>query len=141
MKDEEKNEISETVEDDNFLSRYNLQQKEMYSKEKYLTATMRYSIFERILTKYLFQATSKEFTLYPFLEDIQNDSEQSALFKQRMKFCADNYDKEHPLYFFNQLSKEILRLLKEDDLSLMKFDKYILKIEFLLEWHFENNFF
>ena len=141
MKDEEKNEISETVEDDNFLSRYNLQQKEMYSKEKYLTATMRYSIFERILTKYLFQATSKEFTLYPFLEDIQNDSEQSALFKQRMKFCADNYDKEHPLYFFNQLSKEILRLLKEDDLSLMKFDKYILKIEFLLAWHFENNFF
>ena len=141
MKDEEKNEISETVEDDNFLSRYNLQQKEMYSKEKYLTATMRYSIFERILTKYLFQATYKEFTLYPFLEDIQNDSEQSALFKQRMKFCADNYAKEHPLYFFNQLSKEILRLLKEDDLSLMKFDKYILKIEFLLAWHFENNFF
>ena len=142
MKEEkDENEINDVQDDDNFISRYNLQPKEMYSKEKYLTATMRYSIFERILTKYLFQATSKEFTLYPFLEDVQSESTQSALLKQRMKFCSDNYDKEHPLYFFNQLSKEILRLLKEDDLSLMKFDKYILKIEFLLAWHFENNFF
>ena len=33
------------------------------------------------------------------------------------------------------------KLIKEEDLSLMKFDKYILKTEFLLAWHFENNFF
>ena len=128
-------------EDDNFIYRYDLSQKLMYSKEKYLIATMRFSIFERILTKYLFQSTSKEFTLYPFLEDVQSDNAQLKNLESRLKFCSDNYDKDHPLYFFGQLSKEILRLLKEDDLSLMKFDKYILKTEFLLAWHFENNFF
>ena len=143
MESDEKNqnENNEIQEDDNFISRYYQKPEEMYSKEKYLTALMRFSIFERILTKYLFQATSKEFTLYPFLEDVQSDSEQLEILNQRLKFCSDNFDKEHPLYFFSQLSKEISRLLKEDDLSLMKFDKYILKIEFLLAWHFENNFF
>ena len=135
------NEINDIQDDDIFISRYNYQQKEIYSKEKYLTALMRFSIFERILTKYLFQDTSQDFTLYPFLEDVQSDSNRTDLLKKRMGFCSQNYDKEHPLYFFSQISKEILRLLKEDDLSLMKFDKYILKIEFLLAWHFENNFF
>ena len=142
MEEEESN-TKELIgeEDDNFIARFNLQQKEMYSKEKYLIGTMRFSIFERILTRYLFQSTSKEFTLYPFLEDVQSIPEQIKSLEARMKYCSNNYDKENPLYFFGQLSKEILRLLKEDDLSLMKFDKYILKTEFLLAWHFENNFF
>ena len=140
MKENNKKDFIEE-EDENFINRYNLSQKNMYSKEKYLIATMRFSIFERILTKYLFQSTSKEFTLYPFLEDIQSDSTKLKCLEYRLKFCSDNYDKESPLYFFGQIAKEILRLLKEDDLSLMKFDKYILKTEFLLAWHFENNFF
>ncbi len=140
MKENNKKDFIEE-EDENFINRYNLSQKNMYSKEKYLIATMRFSIFERILTKYLFQSTSKEFTLYPFLEDIQSDNTQLKCLESRLKFCSDNYDKESPLYFFGQIAKEILRLLKEDDLSLMKFDKYILKTEFLLAWHFENNFF
>ena len=135
------NEGNEIQDEDIFIARFNYPQREMYSKEKYLTSTMRYSIFERILTKYLFQDTSKDFTLYPFLEDVQSDTNSVTMLTKRMEFCAKNYDKEHPLYFFSQISKEILRLLKEDELSLMKFDKYILKIEFLLAWHFENNFF
>ena len=129
------------LQEDIFISRYYPPQNEMYSKEKYLTLIMRFSIFERILTKYLFQATSKEFTLYPFLEDVQSDEKLLGILTNRMNFCSEKYDKENPLYFFGQIAKEILRLLKEDDLSLMKFDKYILKIEFLLAWHFENNFF
>ena len=140
----EENNINENIENqeqENFIFRYNLKPDELYSKDRYLTTIMRYSIFERILTKYLFQATSKEFTLYPFLEDVQSDSNLTEILKYRMNFCSNNYDKEHPLYFFGQIAKEILRLLKEDDLSLMKFDKYILKTEFLLAWHFENNFF
>ena len=140
----EENNINENIENqeqENFIFRYNLKSDELYSKERYLISIMRYSIFERLLTKYLFQATSKEFTLYPFLEDVQSDSNLTQILKYRMDFCSNNYDKEHPLYFYGQIAKEILRLLKEDDLSLMKFDKYILKIEFLLAWHFENNFY
>ena len=127
--------------DDNFIFRYNLKNEEIHSKERYLTAIMRFSIIERILTKYIFQNTSKEFNLYPFLEEIQNDEKILPKFKNLMEYCSKNFTKEHPLYFYGEICQEILRILKEDDLSLMKFDKFILKTEFLLAWHFENNFF
>ena len=127
--------------DDNFIFRYNLKNEETHSKERYLTAIMRFSIIERILTKYIFQNTSKEFNLYPFLEEIQNDEKILPKFKNLMEYCSKNFTKEHPLYFYGEICQEILRILKEDDLSLMKFDKFILKTEFLLAWHFENNFF
>ena len=144
MENEKKNakeKETQEIEDDNFLTRYFLQPEEMYSKDRYLTVIMRFSIFERILTKYLFQSTSKDFTLYPFLENIQSDDKLNELLTSRMNFCSKKFDKDSPLYFFGEISKEIIRLLKEDDLSMMKFDKYILKTEFLLAWHFENNFF
>ena len=126
---------------DNFIYRYNLKPGEINTKERYLTVTMRLSIFERILTKYIFQNNSKEFTLYPFLENLQGDNKHSSKFKRVMEYCINNFNEQHPLYFFGQMAEEILRILKEEDLSLMKFDKYILKTEFLLAWHFENNFF
>ena len=129
--------------EENFIFRYNLKPEEIYSKDRYLVALMRFSIFEKILTRYIFQnqPESKEFTLYPFLEDIQGDTKLSLKFKNIMDYCSKNFQKDHPLYFFGQIAEEILRIIKEEDLSLMKFDKYILKIEFLLAWHFENNFF
>ena len=126
---------------DNFIFRYNLKPEEINSKERYLTAIMRLSIIERILSIYIFQNNSKEFNLYPFLEDMQEDNKHSSRFKKIMEYCSTNFTKEHPLYFYGQICEEILRVLKEEDLSLMKFDKYILKTEFLLAWHFENNFF
>ena len=126
---------------DNFIFRYNLKQEEINSKERYLTAIMRFSIIERILSQYIFQNNSKEFTLYPFLEDVQGDNRLSSKLKNVLEYCSKNFTKDHPLYFYGQISEEILRILKEEDLSLMKFDKYILKTEFLLAWHFENNFF
>ena len=144
MENEKKNtkeKETQEIEDDNFLTRYFLQPEEMYSKDRYLTVITRFAIFERILTKYLFQSTSKDFTLYPFLENIQSDDKLNELLTSRMNFCSKKFDKDSPLYFFGEISKEIIRLLKEDDLSMMKFDKYILKTEFLLAWHFENNFF
>ena len=125
---------------DNFIFRYNLKQDEINSKERYLTAIMRFSIIERILSQYIFQNNSKEFTLYPFLEDVQGDNRLSSKLKNLLEYCSKNFTKDHPLYFYGQMSEEILRILKEEDLSLMKFDKYILKTEFLLAWHFENNF-
>ena len=126
---------------DNFIFRYNLKQDEINSKERYLTAIMRFSIIERILSQYIFQNNSKEFTLYPFLEDVQGDNRLSSKLINLLEYCSKNFTKDHPLYFYGQISEEILRILKEEDLSLMKFDKYILKTEFLLAWHFENNFF
>ena len=96
---------------------------------------------ERILNIYLFQSTSKDFTLFPFLENAKKEQKSINSLNSIMKFCSEKFNEDYPLYFYSELSKEILRVLKEEDLSLMKFDKFILKIEFLLAIHFENNFF
>ena len=68
--------------------------------------------------------------LYPFLEEIQNDEKILPKFKNLMEYCSKNFTKEHPLYFYGQISEEILRILKEEDLSLMKFDKYIKMVKY-----------
>ena len=139
---EEKDEIENEDEQENvtFLSRFFMQPNELYSKDKYLLSIMRLSIFERILRIFLFQSTSKELSLFPFLDNIQNDPKMLKLYDDTLKFISDNFTEDFPLYFFNEVVKEINRITKIGDLSNMKFDKYILKLEFLLAWHFENNF-
>ena len=124
-----------------FLSRFFLNLDESYSKERYLTLIMRNSIFERILTKYIFQSESKNFDLFPFLDNLKKNEGALNKFKERLKTCQELFKEEGPLYFFNEISTEILKLLNEEDLIELKFDKNILKFEFLLAWHFENNFF
>ena len=64
---EKKSDLSATT----FVTRFYLNSNEAYSKERYLTLIMRNSIFERLITKYIFQRTSKEFNLNPFLINIQ----------------------------------------------------------------------
>ena len=54
-----------------FITRYLINKEKIYNKENYLTIIMRNSIFERLITKYIFQRTSKEFNLNPFLINIQ----------------------------------------------------------------------
>ena len=139
---EEKDEIENEDEQENvtFLSRFFMQPNELYSKDKYLLSIMRLSIFERILRIFLFQSTSKELSLFPFLDNVQNDPKMLKLYDDTLKFISDNFTEDFPLYFFNEVVKEINRITKIGDLSNMKFDKYILKLEFLLAWHFENNF-
>ena len=108
MENEKKNtkeKETQEIEDDNFLSRYYLQPEEMYSKERYLTVIMRFSIFERILTKYLFQSASKEFTLYPYLEDVQSDDKLNELLKSRMNFCSKKFDKDSPIFFWGNIKR------------------------------------
>ena len=139
--DETLKDINNILVQETFIYRYFLKQNEIYQREKYLTAPMRLSIFEAILTKYLFQNTSNSYTLFPYLDNVQNDNNEKSNMIAYMKFCSEKFQEESPLYFFGELSKEILRILEEDELSLMKFDKYILKIEFLLSLHFENNFY
>ena len=124
-----------------FLSRFFLNLDESYSKERYLTLIMRNSIFERILTKYIFQSESKNFDLFPFLDNLKKNEGALNKFKERLKICQELFKEEGPLYFFYEISTEILKLLNEEDLIELKFDKNILKFEFLLAWHFENNFF
>ena len=139
---EEKDEIENEDEQENvtFLSRFFMQPNELYSKDKYLLSIMRLSIFERILRIFLFQSTSKELSLFPFLDNVQNDPKMLKLYDDTLKFISDNFTEDFPLYFFNEVVKEINRITKVGDLANMKFDKYILKLEFLLAWHFENNF-
>ena len=67
---EDEQENPDNAEDVTFISRFFLMPGELYKKEKYLLSIMRISIFERILNTYLFQSTSKELSLYPFLENI-----------------------------------------------------------------------
>ena len=101
---------------------------------------MRISIFERILNTYLFQSSSKELSLYPFLETVKKEQKKFKFFNDALKFVTEKFIDDFPLVYFSELVKEINRLMKIDNLKDLKFDKYILKLEFLLAWHFENNF-
>lgn len=136
----ETKDIAKTETDPTFLSRFYLSTDEVYSEKRYLTVIMRTSIFEKIFTSYLFQSTGKDFSLYEFLCNIKDSDAEMQKFISRLKLIESSFSEEGPLFFFNELSKEIQKILKED-ISKIKFDKFILKIEFLLAWHFENNFY
>ena len=137
---EEEQENPDNADDVTFISRFFLMPGELYKKEKYLLSIMRISIFERILNTFLFQWTSKELSFYPFLETITKDQKMFKLFNDTLKYISENFIDDFPLVYFSELVKEINRLMKIGNLKELKFDKYILKLEFLLAWHFENNF-
>jgi hypothetical protein len=137
---EPEEEIPDNNEDVTFISRFFLLPDELYKKEKYLLSIMRISIFERILNTYLFQSSSKELSLYPFLETVKKEQKKFKFFNDALKFVTEKFIDDFPLVYFSELVKEINRLMKIDNLKDLKFDKYILKLEFLLAWHFENNF-
>ena len=138
--EKEDQENVDNQEDVTFISRFFLQPEELYKKEKYLISIMRISIFERIINSYLFQSTSKELSLYPYLENLKKDQKQLKVFNNNLKFISEKFIDDFPLTFYSEVVKEINRIMKIDDLKSLKFDKYILKLEFLLAWHFENNF-
>ena len=101
---------------------------------------MRISIFEHLLNDYLFQSDSKEYSLYPFLDNSKKDKKKKKYLNSVLKFISEKFTEDFPLIFYAELGKEIKRLLKLDNLKELQFEKYILKMEFLLAWHFENNF-
>ena len=139
--EEEENNRKEINE--SFIAKYFLDVDRKYSIDFYLTGIMRFSIFEKILTNYLFQfdKNSKNYTLYPFLDTLMAQPKKKSLFISYLKYFIEIFEEDNPLFFYAELSKELMRLLKNEDLSMIKFDEYILKIEFLLAWHFENNFY
>ena len=63
----------DSVEETTFISRFFMKPDELYKKERYLLSIMRLSIFEPILRVFLFQSTSKELSLYPFLDNVKKD--------------------------------------------------------------------
>ncbi len=124
-----------------FISRFNLQPEEKYTQENYLTCSMRFAIFESVLSKFFFQSKSQEYSLFLFLQNIVDDDYTKSLFIAYLRFFIEIFDNDNPLFFFNQLSQELLRLIKENNFNKTPIDKYILKTEFLLAWHFEKNFY
>ena len=123
-----------------FISRFNIPYKEIYSKERYLTVIMRNSIIEKLFTKFFFQNETKNFDLYPLIENLKKKEDLLKKFQERLNLFHGIYKKGEPLYLLSEVSDEISKLLKED-LSNIKIDKYIIKIEYLLSQHFENNFY
>ena len=128
---------------DSFIYKNILDIDRKYTKEFYLSSIMRFSIIERILSDYIFQfdKNSKDYLLYPLLDFYSENPQKKSLFNSYLKYFINNYEEDNPLFFYAELSKEFIRLLKNEDISKIKFEENILKIEFLLAWHLENNFF
>ena len=140
IEEEEKNYkiISES-----FICRYFLEDDRKYLKEFYLSSIMRFSILEKIISDYFFRydKNSKDYSIYPLLEYYSENPSKKSLFNSFLKYFISIFEENNPLFFYAELSKEFIRLLKIEDISMIKFDENILKLEFLLAWHLENNFF
>ena len=122
------------IKEDSLLDKLRLKE---YNSKNYLICTYRFSVLEKIITKLLFQlaGSKKEY-------DLNQEYKDKKFIKSVFaRMFIEIFGAESPLYFYNQLAKELLRLFKIEDVSKIKFDDYILKIEFLLAWHFENNFY
>ena len=128
------------IKEESFIEKQRLK---AYNSSNYLICTLRFSIIEKVLTKYLFQLSGngKDYSLNQLSKNLSKDPDNKSLFLSFLQMFIDKFTGESPLYFYNQLSKEILRLFKIKDLTKIQFDDYILKIEFLLAWHFESNFY
>ena len=90
-----------------FITRYLINKEKIYNKENYLTIIMRNSIFERLITKYIFQQTSKEFNLNPFLINIQKNNNELEKFKENLNLLIKYFKEENPLQIFSEISEEI----------------------------------
>ena len=128
---------------ESFISKYFLDVDRKYSKEFYLSSIMRFSIIEKIISDYLFKfdMNAKDYLLFPLLDFYSDNPSKKSLFISFLKYFINIFEEDNPLFFYAELSKEYMRLLKNEDISMIKFDENILKMEFLLAWHLENNFF
>ena len=124
-----------------FIQQFNIKS-DIYSNNQYLTIIMRTSIIERILRKFLFPKSSyNSISLYYILTSITEDKTSQSYFESILSQIESSFTQETPLFVFSKFVEEIRKLLKEPNLSSISFEKFILKLEFLLAWHFENNFF
>ena len=124
--------------EESFIERYRLKE---YSQKNYLVCTYRFSVIEKVLSKYIFQSTGSEYSLYKLLQNLEKDPSAKSLFLSFLQYFIEKFSSESPLFFYNQISKEIQRIFNLKNISNITFDDYILKLEFLLAWHFESNFY
>ena len=128
------------IREESFIERQRLKE---YNSKNYLTCTLRFSIIEKVLTKYIFQNSGlgKDYSLNQLAKDLTKDPDNKSLFLSFCQMFIEKFGPESPLFLYSQISKELLRLFKIKDLSKIQFDDYILTLEFLLAWHFESNFY
>ena len=128
---------------ESFIYKYFLEIDRKYNKDYYLSSIMRFSIIEKIISDYFFKfdINSKNYLLYPLLDFYSENPSKKSLFISYLKYFISIFEEDNPLYFYSELSKEFIRLLKNEDVSTIKFEENVLKIEFLLAWHLENNFY
>ena len=128
------------IKEESFIERQSIIE---FNSKNYLICTFRFSIFEKILSKYIFQSEGKckDYNLNLLSQKFSKNHEEKSLFISFLQMFIDKFREDNPLYFYNQVSKEFLRIFKLKDLTKIQFDDYLLKIEFLLSWHFENNFY
>ena len=125
--------------EDSFIER---QRPKEYANS-YLICNFRFSIIEKVITQYLFQLSGKgkDYSLNQLSKALSKNQDDKSLFLAYLRMFLESFGPESPLYFYSQLSKEIIKLFQIKDLSKIEIDDYILKIEFLLAWHFESNFY
>ena len=112
-----------------------------YSQKNYLICTYRYSVIEKVIAKYLFQTVCVEYSLYEQILNLFKDQNARNRFIEFLQYFIEKFDGDNPLFFFHQISKEILKLFNIKDIVEVQFNEYIIKLEFLLAWHFESNFY
>ena len=123
---------------ESFVEKYRLKE---YSQKNYLVCTYRFSVIEKVMQQYLFQFGGSEYSLYELFKTLQSDESAKGTFLSFCQYFIDTFSFESPLFFFNQVAKEIIKLFSIKNPSNIQFDDCILKLEFLLAWHFENNFY
>jgi len=123
---------------ESFVEKYRLKE---YSQKNYLVCTYRFSVIEKVMSQYLFQFGGSEYSLFELFRTLQSDESAKGTFLSFCQYFIDTFSFESPLFFFNQVAKEIIKLFNIKNPSNIQFDDCILKLEFLLAWHFENNFY
>ncbi len=112
-----------------------------YTQQNYLICTYRYSVIEKVMAKFLFQTVCVEYSLYEQILNLFKDPFAKNRFIGFLQYFVEKFDGDNPLYFFHQVSREILKLFNIKDIIEVQFNEYIIKLEFLLAWHFESNFY
>ena len=93
------------IKEDSFIKRQRLKE---YNSKNYLICTLRFSIIEKVLTKYLFQnsGTLKDYSLNQLSQELKKDPENKSLF---LSFCQilKNLVQKVPYIFIANYQKNL----------------------------------
>ena len=69
--------------EESFVENFRLKE---YSQKNYLVCTYRFSVIEKVLSKYIFQSTSSEYSLNKLLENLEKDPSAKSLFLSFLQY-------------------------------------------------------